>query len=282
MQSVTYTNPIAHHLRKQPVKLKTCIRPHKYVQWPQMPKCWCLSHLANSHTFWSVRLRWRWEAAVVRAYSNWVKRNRFWDLTLQNRNTLPDLPHSAFPSERLFPGANWTLTRACQSLFPGPCALGSVDTDGLPGKASETLSALLLLATGPCWLLKCQNPDFCCKTHSPQYSLSISSRQESSWVWIDMKYEHWTQAKFYFTKGHRDSKWDTCAECCVDFVAKCIYFLLGVKGGGLCCISAWKAWSRANVLWLLMEQHCKVWLLACVAYCLFAKLCLFSLLYFFH
>lgn len=62
-------------------------------------------------------------------------------LTLHNRNPLPDLPHSAFPLERLFPGANWTLNQACQSLFPGPSSLGSADTDGLPGKASETLSA---------------------------------------------------------------------------------------------------------------------------------------------
>lgn len=148
---------------------RTCIGPQKYVAWPQMQKSKCSGHFQFRHF-------------PIRASQVKKQSQEALGLTPQNRKPLPELLPNAFPLETLFPGTNWTLNQACQSLFPGPGAKGSVDTDGLPGKASETLSTLLLLASGRCRLLKCQNPDFCCKTCSLECSLSVSSRQESSWV----------------------------------------------------------------------------------------------------
>lgn len=102
-------------------------------------------------------------------------------LTLKNRNALPDLPHTAFPLERLFPGTNWTLNPSCQSLFPG-----LFQRSGLRGHRwaawKSFRDAEHTVAVGHwtlAFFLKCQNPDFYCKTCSLQYSMSVSSRQES-------------------------------------------------------------------------------------------------------
>lgn len=100
---------------------------------------------------------------------------------LKNRNALPDLPHTAFPLERLFPGTNWTLNPSCQSLFPG-----LFQHSGLRGHRwaawKSFRDAEHTVAVGHwtlAFFLKCQNPDFYCKTCSLQYSMSVSSRQES-------------------------------------------------------------------------------------------------------
>lgn len=137
------------------------------------------------------------------------------------------------------------------------CFLGLLDLEsGLPGQALEMLSARLLLTSGRCRPWKCLNPDFSCKTCCLRCSLSVSSRQETSWVWNAKKYEDWNQAKFCFTTGHRASKQGAHAECTLWLCGQMYVFLLGASGGGLCSVSAWKAWSGSNVLWLLMEQHC--------------------------
>lgn len=127
------------------------------------------------------------EAAVPRAYTHRVKK-LVSSLTLKNRNALPDLPHTVFPLERLFPGTNWTLNPSCQSLFPG-----LFQHSGLRGHRwaawKSFRDAEHTVAVGHwtlAFFLKCQNPDFYCKTCSLQYSMSVSSRQESLWVLNDM------------------------------------------------------------------------------------------------
>lgn len=69
----------------------------------------------------------------------------------RNRNGFGNKKASLTPTFHgrcCFLGLTGLPTRPCQALFPGPSVLGSADTDGLPGRASNMLSTLWMLATG--------------------------------------------------------------------------------------------------------------------------------------
>lgn len=129
------------------------------------------------------------------------------------------------------------------------------------------LSTRLLLASGRCRPWKCLNPDFSCKTCCLRCSLSVSSRQESSWLSNAKKYEEWNQAKFYFTRGQVRG---TCWVCFVGFVALYMHFFFWLAEED--CVSPLTSWSGSNVLWLLMEQRCSFSVGLCYLLVFFAKL----------
>lgn len=169
-------NDLGEGLSEQSIKSNTRIRPHKDICSPTTDAEIC--HCASSHTFRSVPLRWK---LLCRELTLTESKKLVSSLTLKNRNALPDLPHTAFPLERLFPGTNWTLNPSCQSLFPG-----LFQHSGLRGHRwaawKSFRDAEHTVAVGHwtlAFFLKCQNPDFYCKTCSLQYSMSVSSRQES-------------------------------------------------------------------------------------------------------